>query len=257
MAIRLPVIQVRRYGAETITHAHAHHQIVLALSGSLEMEVAGRAGCVTTTCAAVIPGGTTHSFAAGPGNAFLVLDLPERREAMGVDLHAPLWDETTRCPFVALDPAVEHLCRFLEADTRGGPIRGATAMHAAELVLRALADRLGVGTDRVLPASLRVAIGYIDAHLDEQIALSEVAAACAKSTGRLHALFRDHLATTPGHYITDRRMTRAAELLARTSLPIAEIALLVGYGDQAAFSRAFRRAAGSAPGEFRGNDPRQ
>ena len=89
------------------------------------------------------------------------------------------------------------------------------------------------------------------ARLDEPVAIADIAAACAKSPGRLHALFRDKLGTTPRQYVTDRRMTRAAELLARTTLPIAEIALLVGYADQAAFSRAFRRSTGSSPGGFR------
>ena len=58
MAIRMPVIQVRRYGADVVTHSHAYHQVVLGLNGRLEIEVGGNAGWVTQTCAAVVPGGT-------------------------------------------------------------------------------------------------------------------------------------------------------------------------------------------------------
>jgi len=53
-------------------------------------------------------------------------------------------------------------------------------------------------------------------------------------------------------YLTEWRMQLAADLLRSTSLKLADIAERVGYGSDAAFSRAFRRHVGTWPAEFRG-----
>ncbi len=47
------------------------------------------------------------------------------------------------------------------------------------------------------------------------------------------------------------RQAQAAELLRRTSRPIKQIALAVGFRNEKSFSRAFREWTGTTPGEFR------
>jgi transcriptional regulator GlxA family with amidase domain len=56
---------------------------------------------------------------------------------------------------------------------------------------------------------------------------------------------------TPIEYCRRVRMARARELLEGGELSQKAIAQSVGYGDVAAFARAFRKAAGSAPGAYR------
>ena len=60
------------------------------------------------------------------------------------------------------------------------------------------------------------------------------------------------LGQSPMQYLTEWRMQLAADLLRSTSLKLADIAERVGYGSDAAFSRAFRRHVGTWPAEFRG-----
>ena len=62
------------------------------------------------------------------------------------------------------------------------------------------------------------------------------------------AAFHDH-----DHHqiVVQQRMARAALHLTDTRMPIAEIAHRVGYGDQSAFSRAFRRHWGETPAAYR------
>jgi AraC-like DNA-binding protein len=52
-------------------------------------------------------------------------------------------------------------------------------------------------------------------------------------------------------YLTQWRMQLAASLLAGTSQSLAEIAEQVGYGSEAALSRAYKRWVGVAPAEWR------
>jgi transcriptional regulator GlxA family with amidase domain len=91
----------------------------------------------------------------------------------------------------------------------------------------------------------------VDAHLEWPLTVADMARVGNVSASRLHALFREHLMTTPQKYLTQRRLRRASELLAHTSLSVMEVALRVGYGDQAAFTRAFRKHVGTAPLGYR------
>ena len=55
----------------------------------------------------------------------------------------------------------------------------------------------------------------------------------------------------PMHYLTQWRMQIAANLLAQSGAKIAAIGAEVGYDSEAAFSRAFKKATGLAPGAWR------
>jgi AraC-like DNA-binding protein len=56
---------------------------------------------------------------------------------------------------------------------------------------------------------------------------------------------------TPMQYLTQWRMQVAANLLAQSGAKVATIGAEVGYESEAAFSRAFKKAAGLAPGAWR------
>jgi AraC-like DNA-binding protein len=71
----------------------------------------------------------------------------------------------------------------------------------------------------------------------------------------LDARFRDVLGRSPIRYLTDWRMHLAEDLLATTDLSVSKVAHQVGYDAEEAFSRAFKRAHGSAPGAWRSAHP--
>jgi AraC-like DNA-binding protein len=56
---------------------------------------------------------------------------------------------------------------------------------------------------------------------------------------------------TPLRYLTELRMRLAAEWIGRDRMPIDVAAHRLGYGSQAAFSRAFKRTIGRSPGSVR------
>jgi AraC-like DNA-binding protein len=55
----------------------------------------------------------------------------------------------------------------------------------------------------------------------------------------------------PLSYVTRWRMQKAASMLRDGKQTLAEVAAQVGYDSEAAFSKAFKRAVGSAPGAYR------
>jgi len=63
--------------------------------------------------------------------------------------------------------------------------------------------------------------------------------------------FRAVLGQPPMAYLTELRLRRAAGYLATTTKSVREIAHLVGYDNEASFSKAFKRLFGRPPGEYR------
>jgi len=55
----------------------------------------------------------------------------------------------------------------------------------------------------------------------------------------------------PMRYLARWRMQLAAQQLAESTAKLPEIARLVGYESEAAFSRAFKRVVGTAPAHWR------
>jgi transcriptional regulator GlxA family with amidase domain len=67
----------------------------------------------------------------------------------------------------------------------------------------------------------------------------------------LGARFREAMGETPMHYVAKTRLSLAAGYLATSRRSLYEIALLSGYANESALSKAFRREFGVPPGRYR------
>jgi transcriptional regulator GlxA family with amidase domain len=86
--------------------------------------------------------------------------------------------------------------------------------------------------------------------------LEELAREVGSSRSILAERFMHFVGVPPMHYLAQWRMQLAAALLSNSSKGLAVIAAEVGYGSEAAFSRAFKRELGKAPATFRKNERR-
>jgi AraC-like DNA-binding protein len=71
------------------------------------------------------------------------------------------------------------------------------------------------------------------------------------SRSSLHERFVYFIGQPPMQYLTRWRMQVAAGLLRDTNAKLVEISMQAGYESEAAFSRAFKREVGVAPGAWR------
>ncbi|WP_306411273.1 AraC family transcriptional regulator [Ectorhizobium quercum] len=78
--------------------------------------------------------------------------------------------------------------------------------------------------------------------------LTELADRMGASRSVFAERFLDVTGITPLRYLTELRMRLAAQWIAKERMPIETVALRLGYGSQAAFSRAFKRITGHPPG---------
>ena len=81
--------------------------------------------------------------------------------------------------------------------------------------------------------------------------LAELAREAASSRSNLAKRFALLVGQPPMQYLTQWRMQVAANLLAQSGTKVAAIGAEVGYDSEAAFSRAFKKATGLAPGAWR------
>jgi AraC-like DNA-binding protein len=81
--------------------------------------------------------------------------------------------------------------------------------------------------------------------------LERLAEDAAVSRSTLHDRFVRFIGQPPMQYLAQWRMQVAAGMLRETKAKLIEVALGVGYESEAAFSRAFKRAVGIAPGQWR------
>jgi AraC-like DNA-binding protein/mannose-6-phosphate isomerase-like protein (cupin superfamily) len=84
-----------------------------------------------------------------------------------------------------------------------------------------------------------------------QLSVNWIGRSLQGSPDYLSRLFRETMGKTLAAYITERRLIRARDLLASSSLNISQISQACGYDDPSYFTRVFRRETGLAPRHYR------
>jgi AraC family transcriptional regulator, regulatory protein of adaptative response / methylphosphotriester-DNA alkyltransferase methyltransferase len=95
------------------------------------------------------------------------------------------------------------------------------------------------------------ATAIVEREYASALSLEDVARRVATSRRQLQRAYAEIGATTFREHLTRVRMERAAELLARPSVTVREVAHRVGYRQPAQFAKAFRREKGVAPSDYR------
>lgn len=98
---------------------------------------------------------------------------------------------------------------------------------------------------------VRHAVALMHENCAHDWSLDTLARAVGMSRSVLAERFRDAMNDTPLAYLRTVRLQRAMRLLAETGDTLEHIATQIGYTDAFAFSKAFKRAVGQSPGEYR------
>ena len=105
--------------------------------------------------------------------------------------------------------------------------------------------------DRPRHSAVARARQLLDDEPDQPWTVTELADACGVSRSRLAELFRAEVGLPPYEYLLERRVERAAELLATTPYRVSDVAVQVGFSSRVQLARHFRRLRGVAPQDWR------
>lgn len=101
------------------------------------------------------------------------------------------------------------------------------------------------------PRAFRRVREYILAHLTDNISNTLLAGFVGLSASHFSRAFKQSAGVSPHRFVLESRIEQVKQLLAETELPLAQIAVIAGFGDQSHCSRWFRKLVGVTPSRFR------
>lgn len=91
----------------------------------------------------------------------------------------------------------------------------------------------------------------VEANLDGDVSIDQLAAECRLSTRHLSRAFRQTMGMPPHRWLLHVRVQRAKTHLRQPDLGLVDVARLCGFADQSHFTRIFTQVAGVSPGNWR------
>jgi AraC family transcriptional regulator len=225
-------------------HAHAETTVTLVVAGSLR-ETVGRAQETARALSIVVkPGDTEHADQFGPRGTRTVqigLTGPEAASLREWEPAARQWRWMHAGPAV---PAFLRLLAFLRTSPHDHVLldRGVIDVLSS---LRELAD----GSRRDPPAWLARVREEMD-DVGSGVRVRDIAARAGVHPVYLARQFRRYFGSSVVSYLQRGRVTRAADLIASSSLPLSMVAFQAGFADQSHLNRSFRSGTGLTPGAY-------
>jgi AraC-like DNA-binding protein len=164
-----------------------------------------------------------------------------------------------RPPFGTFDPMIGHLICSLTSMFE--PRDEANALFIDHIALALQAHLVHVyassTSDRpqirggLTPWQERRALELMDAALDRDVTIAELAAECGLSASHFARAFKRTVGRPPYRWFLEHRVEVAQKLLLKSDMSIEEIARTCGFSDQNHLTRAFVRVVGKSPGAWR------
>jgi AraC-like DNA-binding protein len=117
--------------------------------------------------------------------------------------------------------------------------------------VRAVENAKPVPSPAAIHPALSRGLGILESRFREEWTLSKLGEEVGLSRGRLAALFSREAGSSMHKFLTKVRVRNAEALLARSDLPVGDVALDCGFATVQHFSRVFKEVRGQTPIEFR------
>ena len=98
---------------------------------------------------------------------------------------------------------------------------------------------------------VRRAVEFILSNYCNPIKVTDIADYVCINRSYLYTLFKNSMGMPPQRFLTTFRITKAAELLQMTELPVESIALSCGYSDPLVFTKSFKQMKDMSPSAYR------
>lgn len=183
---------------------------------------------------------------------------PQRLEDVALQMGMAPSQVELREAFNQKDPVLESLARALRATALSDapdPLYVQTALQS--VAVRLLRQHTVTPPDerekpgRLSQDRLHRVEQYVRAHLDADVSLDDLAQEVRLSKYHFSRRFKRRTGQSPYQFVIYERVRTAQGLLRKTTRPLAQIALDVGFSSQSHFTRTFKQHTGVPPGQYR------
>ena len=146
---------------------------------------------------------------------------------------------------------VETARRELERDREAAKASLVTASHILQAEIERCSGANGSTRGGLATWQILRVRSYIDSNLHRTIHIRDLSAVARRSPAHFSRKFKVAVGDSPHAYVVRRRVERACHLMMTSAASLSEIALSVGFSDQAHLCRLFRQAFGQSPANWR------
>lgn len=237
------------------------HSLVDRIGSGMRQVTHGQPGTVW-----LCPSGITEEFinVAEPLRDCLHIFLPGQpfEETMLRDLDIDPGRVELRYEAIAQDVFINQISSQVLQELNHESSSGRLLMEALGLALSAhlvhrysaadIREHAARSADKPLDARrLARVVEFIRNHLDAELTVTQMASVACMSAAHFARSFRLATGSPPHEFVSHQRLALAKMRLLSNDNQISEIALAAGFSSQANFTRAFRKAVGVTPAQFR------
>src|ERR1700687_4998662 len=151
----------------------------------------------------------------------------------------------------SLAKLLETARRELERDQEAAKASLVTASHILQAEIERCSGANGSTRGGLAAWQIVRVRAYIDSIFHHTIHIRDLSAVARRSKAHFSRKFKLAVGKSPHAYVVRRRLERACHLMMTSAEPLSEIALSVGFSDQAHLCRLFRQAFGQSPAHWR------
>jgi AraC-like DNA-binding protein len=243
-------------------HTHDTWTLFIVDDGAIRYDLDRHARGAVPSMVSILPPHVVHDGRPATGDGFrkrvLYLEtslLGEQLIGRAVD-QPVLPDASLRSAVASLHDALGCVDDLLEADTRLAFVSERIRAALGEPTSRASTQSPRPRRPARAPRPQRPRIDdaerlrdYLDARTFEAVTLTAAAADLGSSVTQLARAFSGTFHIAPHAYVLGRRLDAARDRIL-AGQPLADVALEVGFSDQAHLTRRFKRFLGTTPGRF-------
>jgi AraC family transcriptional regulator len=151
----------------------------------------------------------------------------------------------------SLAKLLETVRRELERDREVAKASLATASNILQAEIERCSGANGFTRGGLAAWQILRVRTFIDNNLHRAIHIRDLSAVARRSPAHFSRKFKLAVGESPHAYVVRRRLERACHLMMTSTASLSEIALSVGFSDQAHLCRLFRQAFGQSPANWR------
>ncbi|MDF2724759.1 MAG: putative transcriptional regulator [Paenibacillus sp.] len=263
--VSTPQMELWRINGPFSNDLHMHeddYQITVPMYGTCQFTQENRNYTLANGTGLVQHPRERHVFEIGGQSGVLIFKVRQeslqehaREESLELAL-SPQFEPSTLAgrfrqwmdPLLTFDP-VERLA---QEETEAQVIRYLCgALSGGRLTLEREEDKTLASPATALDPYMAQALNYIHAHYTDAITIGDLASIAMHSRFHFIRTFRSAFGVTPYQYVLRLRISESKRLLAISDRSVTDIGISLGFSSGSAFYRAFVKAVGATPEQFR------